>query len=246
MNALSEVQIYIFGTKDQGDCIKPGIICAGIQNQINERNMGSHMANSVIDVEINHKGDLSSFLYPYGNSSEEFEEKTYFYSATSQTRSGAYLFNPRHQKAEIKFDKVKIYDIEVGKFLHIVQVYKHNTNSRLLKTYMVNKSGCPNLMKQLFMEIQFVSDEYIEVNLNLHKKSKSSSSQYKGYIDDSMFMVERPIYNKNSSIRRTNDYELNGYYTYPCVHGGMLRETYTRDNRNLESFFGWANSNAMA
>jgi len=101
-------------------------------------------------------------------------------------------------------------------------------------------------MKQLHTKIQISSIWTAEISYNIKKEHKSSNSEFKAYADDSMKMVERPIYDTNSKIKRTNKYELNGYFTSPCVHGGMLRELYKDSSgKQQESFLGWANSNPI-
>ena len=127
----------------------------------------------------------------------------------------------------------------------MLQVYQKDGSTDVLKTYIINMSGCPNLKKQLFTEVQIFSKMTAEIQYNLKKKVMNSKSTHKAYADDSMKLVERPIYDKNVDIKRTNDYELNGFFTSACVHGGMLRETLKSGNSQVESYFGWANSNPI-
>jgi len=213
---------------------------------VRQPNGGVTLSNSVIQIDIDIKGDMTKFGYLQQGITDEIEENFYFYKTNYNTRSGHYIFNPRHQKEPLSLSNTAIYMFE-GSALQIVQVYKSSTNYQLLKTYIVNSHGCPNLMKQLNVEIQFFqSAQTIEVLYSLTRKPKSIESSFKAYVDDSMKLVERPIYNTSVSTKRTNNFELNGLFTYPCVHGGVLRETY-KDSalRNLESFFGWANSNPI-
>lgn len=84
-----------------------------------------------------------------------------------------------------------------------------------------------------------------EVQYNIKKVAKSSDSHFRAYADDSLKMIERPIFNTDVNIARTNNYELNGYFTSACVHGGMLREDFEASGVKFTSIFGWANSNPI-
>ncbi|CAI2375441.1 unnamed protein product [Moneuplotes crassus] len=64
---------------------------------------------------------------------------------------------------------------------------------------------------------------------------------YTAYVDDSMKLVERPIYNKKARVKRSNDVELTGFFTYPCVYGGALRTTHNSEDH----YFGWSNSHSI-
>ena len=47
-------------------------------------------------------------------------------------------------------------------------------------------------------------------------------------------------------VKFTSQNELNGFFTFPWVHGGMLRETFGSTSGNsTDNFFGWANSNPI-
>lgn len=62
---------------------------------------------------------------------------------------------------------------------------------------------------------------------------------WKLYVDDSMKMVERPVYDPNNKqYKHKNPTELLGLYTYPSVHGCMLEET----KAGKQSYFGFTNS----
>ena len=65
------------------------------------------------------------------------------------------------------------------------------------------------------MEIQISSSRIAEISMSIKRESKKEDSKFKGYIDDSMKLVERPIYNREQGINTTSDNELIGYFTYP-------------------------------
>ena len=245
MDALSDQQVYIIRSSNKGDCKKPGITCASQakQEQVKGR---VQLSNSDVTINLNSHGDLQSFRNSRDNSTEEFTEHITYHDTIRKTRSGLYLYNPRNNKTEVNFKNTEIYSFKVKNLVDIVQVYKYNNNERVLKTYIINQNGCPNLRKQFFMEFEIDSDRVAEFSFTLRKIYKSASSTHKAYADDSMKMVERPILDPRSKIPHTNVNELEGYYTSPCVHGGLLRETYKKlTNQSYESFFGWANSNPI-
>lgn len=243
MNALSDSQVYIIRSSGENDCKITGVRCA---KKIDEKLVTGpiELTNSAITVNISKDGDLDHMEYRGSNASEDFTESLTYYMTRGKTRSGLYLFNPRHPKTNIDFPNINIHMFDITGMLKLVQVFKQNGSERLLKTYIVNMEGCPNLMKQLFMEVQIDSDRIAEISLVLKKKNKSDNSMFKAYADDSMKMVERPIYDKNSKIPHSDPSELDGYYTSACVHGGALREAYNKAG-NVESIFGWANSSPL-
>jgi hypothetical protein len=242
MQALSDAQVYVFTTNKQG-CAQGGEKWA-IEVTYKEITQDVSLSNISINVKFLATGELSQFRY--GRNEENITEEFTYYSTDKNTRSGLYLFNPRHAKSVIHFNRASVKLFEVGGLLSILQVYRTNNEDHLLKTYIVNKSGWPNLMKQLFLEVQFSSTRVAEISMNIRKQSHSASSTYKAYVDDSMKLVERPIFTTNVNISRTNDNELNGYFTYAWVHGGILREIYKdQNNASIESFFGWANNNPI-
>ena len=207
------------------------------------------LKSSTIKVEFNSKGNLNRFEFFEKRLREDFEERFTYYGTNARinrTRSGLYIFNPRHQKKEIEFDSSTLTYTEITGLVYILQVHHRNSQNDVLKTYIVNLSGCPNLKKQLFTEIQIISQMTAEISYDLKKVHKSKNSEFKAYADDSMKLVERPIFDSKAKIKHTNEFELNGYFTSACVHGGMLRESYN-DSKNdfKESFFGWANSNPI-
>lgn len=67
----------------------------------------------------------------------------------------------------------------------------------------------------------------------------------KAYADDSMKLVERPIYDKKLGIPHSHPSELEGYFTSPWVHGGIIREIYEESDTTKSSAFGWANSSPL-
>ena len=246
LDALSDKQVYIISTSRASDCEKSTMTCA---KKKEEKKISGpiQMGNRVIRVDINKNGDLESFEFMQSQSKENFTERLTYHVTNQKTRSGLYLFNPRNTKIDVKFSRTEIYEFSMTNLLSIVQVYKYNGKERMLKTYIVNQNGCPNLMKQLFMELQIDSSRVAEISLSLKKGYKSSDATHKAYADDSMKLVERPIFDINSKIPHTTLSELEGYYTSPCVHGGMIRESYKEmsNSHQKESFFGWANSNPL-
>jgi hypothetical protein len=243
MDALSDSQLYIIRSSGENDCSVAGIKCA---KKITEKSVTGpiELSNNAITVNINKDGNLDHMEFKANNASEDFTESLTYYNTRSKTRSGLYLFNPRHPKKVIDFASTDIHVFDIGGMLKLVQVFKQNGSERLLKNYIVNHDGCPNLKKQLFMEVHIDSDRIAEISLVLTKKHKASDSTHKAYADDSMKMVERPIYDKNSKIPHSHESELEGYYTSACVHGGALRETY-KQSGHKDSFFGWANSSPL-
>jgi len=244
MPALSDAHLLVFTTSNKSDCSKTGIECAKyVEHKSVSRS--EELTNGIVHAHIGANGDLTQFKF--GKNNAEIEESFTYYNTDRQTRSGIYLFNPRHEKMKINFNKPKITIFEIGELVKIVQVHLTSDTEKLLKTYIVNLSGCPNLMKQLFLEVQIASKKVAEISMGLKKKPVHSGSEFRSYADDSMKLIERPIYDNKVNIKRTNDNELNGYYNYACVHGGMMREIFKPGTISLEqeSFFGWANSNPI-
>lgn len=166
--------------------------------------------------------------------------------------SGIYLFNPRDNPIDMVFEDVKIAKHTLGNTMTIIQVFKKSTSEQMLKTLVKLSKSKDITNRHLFIEIQFQSSRFAEYQLHIEKTKHSDNSNYRGYVDDSLKTVERPIYHTNIDVNRTTDIELLGYFTYPCVMGGALREQYSHTPKNLEdnikdseSFLGWANSNPI-
>ena len=106
----------------------------------------------------------------------------------------------------------------------IFQSYHSRGNTKVLKTYSIDHTGLDENLKQFHLEVQAHTDERWEMSFGFKKSRESSTSSFKSYADDSMKLVNRPIYDKNLKIKHTNEHELFGYFTSPCVHGGMLEE----------------------
>lgn len=60
-----------------------------------------------------------------------------------------------------------------------------------------------------------------------------------------MKLVQRPIFDKNINIEHESIHELYGYFTSPCVNGGMLLESYHNGTKEELHQFSWANSNPI-
>lgn len=166
--------------------------------------------------------------------------------------SGIYLFNPRKEPIDLVFKDVKMARHDLGSTMSIIQIFKQSTAEKMLKTLVQVSKSKDITNRHLFIEIQFQSNRYAEYQLHIEKTKHSDNSVYKGYVDDSLKTVERPIYHTNIDVNRTTDIELLGYFTYPCVMGGALREQYSQTPDRLknsvkdsESFLGWANSNPI-
>jgi hypothetical protein len=63
-----------------------------------------------------------------------------------------------------------------------------------------------------------------------------------------MKFIERPAYTKNVDVDHHSDYELRGFFTYPCVHGGSILQTFPQGGYYGDKIvaYNWANSNPVA
>ena len=211
--------------------------------QVNGRETSTARAlnNTHFKAKFSDKGQFIKLENLDSHFFQVFEESySYFNSGRGATRSGFYLFNPRRRREDMEFKDVKMHYFELPGMASMIQVEMVHGQTKILKTHIVYQDGDVNLQKQLYTQIQVSSGDILELSYGLKKVHKSSDSTFRAYADDSMKLVERPIYDKSIKIKRTNDYELNGYFTSSCVHGGIIRETY-----DSESFFGWANSNPI-
>eukprot|EP00344_Euplotes_crassus_P012347 CAMPEP_0197017414 /NCGR_PEP_ID=MMETSP1380-20130617/79524_1 /TAXON_ID=5936 /ORGANISM="Euplotes crassus, Strain CT5" /LENGTH=812 /DNA_ID=CAMNT_0042444507 /DNA_START=175 /DNA_END=2613 /DNA_ORIENTATION=+ len=268
MHALSDKQVYIFQTSDANDCVGKSFHCA-TKVEAEKVQGRPQMINQDIKLNFSADGALERFEYMSRRIAEYFSEDVTYHDMIRNTRSGLYIFNPRNTKVKVPFSNTEMYRYRISGLIDVLQVYRHSSEDRLLKTYIVNQDGCPNLRKQFFMEIQFETKRMAEVSFSLKKVPKSSNGEYKSYADDSMRLIERPIFDrsskiphtnlaelegyyerpifdKSSKIPHTNLAELEGYYTYSCVHGGLIREMDKNSpDGNTDIFFGWANSNPI-
>jgi hypothetical protein len=134
------------------------------------------------------------------------------------------------------------YELPNLKSIH--QVYHDSGSTKVLKTYAVDHAGHEENKQQMALEVQAFTTESWEMSFGLTVSKNDYSSTFKSYVDDSLKMVNRPIYNTKINIKRANDHELYGLFTYPCVHGGMLSEI-PKDKTKNQHNFSWANSNSM-
>lgn len=133
---------------------------------------------------------------------------------------------------------------ELPNLKSIVQVYHEAGNTKILKSYAIDQAGHEENQQQIFLEVQAYTTEPWEMSFGIKVTKDDQSSEFKSYVDDSLKMVNRPIYNTKINIKRANDHELYGLFTYPCVHGGMLSEI-PKDSKKEQHNFSWANSNAI-
>lgn len=134
---------------------------------------------------------------------------------------------------------------ELPNLKSIVQVFHSSGKTKFLKTYSLDLVGLEGNLDQFFLEVQTFTNEKWEMSFGIHKGSHSSSSTFKSYVDDSMKLINRPIYDKNFKIQHTNEHELFGYFTSPCVHGGMLSEKFRNGPKDEEHQLSWSNSNPI-
>jgi hypothetical protein len=128
----------------------------------------------------------------------------------------------------------------------IIQVYSESDQLILLKTYSLDYFGHKEMQNQMKVQVEMWTDAVIEVSYNLNFGHHSWESDYAAYIDDSMKLVERPIYNQDVDIDYLNPGELYGYFTYPSVNGGMIKESFTDDGKNQHNIsISWANSSPI-
>lgn len=133
---------------------------------------------------------------------------------------------------------------ELPNLKSIVQVYHKSGKTKFLKTYSLDQVGLEGNLEQFFLEVQTFTEERWEMSFGIQKQKHSSSSTFKTFVDDSMKLVNRPIYTQNVKFKFTNKHELYGYFTSPCVHGGMLSEKLKKGSKD-EYQFSWANSNPI-
>lgn len=161
-------------------------------------------------------------------------------------RSGIYLFNPRNEEKEFLPQITKILSYEVPDLISIIQIYSENNQLRLLKTYSLDHFGHEEVQNQVKIQIEMWSNTPIEISYKLNFGHHSWDSNFTAYIDDSMKLVERPIYTTDVEIDTKNAIELNGYFTYPSVNGGMLKESFINDHSKHQNVtISWANSSPI-
>lgn len=135
---------------------------------------------------------------------------------------------------------------EVPDLISIIQVYSENNQLKLLKTYSLDHFGHEEVQNQVKIQVEMWSDASIEISYNLNFDHHSWDSNFTAFIDDSMKLVERPIYNRDVDIQTKNSIELNGYFTYPSVNGGMIKESFTDDDYKHQNItISWANSSPI-
>ena len=215
MDKLSTARLYILMTKDAKNCKKYGITCSVfIQRELIEK--PHQIGNGKINLDFNDKGSLTKISQIYNESAYQdfpIEERITYYRTDGKSRSGHYIFNPIEKEEVFKTMLQKKYHYKLGDLITIFQVHEVAKNAQILKTYSVNQQGNQKLLEEYAMQIEFFSKDTIEASLSL-KLSEKSGKSFTAYADDSMKLIERPIYHKNVDIMRHNNIELTGYFTY--------------------------------
>jgi hypothetical protein len=240
MPPLSHVHVYVMrcgATSSQ--CQNKGYKLAALSKPL-KSNTARTLANSHYKVTIGGNGQLSE-IDNYGSSVKSGFTERFTAFKMSGTRSGLYLFNPRSARVDVRFDETEMWYYEVPGLKSIIQAYHSDSKTKILKTYSLDQHGLDGVRSQVFIEVQAHSEERWEMFWGLRKDHLSSNNQFKAYNDDSMKLVNRPIYNTHVNFKYTNDHELNGYFTSPCIHGGMMTE---ETGSNVYQF-SWANSNPI-
>jgi len=132
-------------------------------------------SSEYISFNLSKEGGLEYLEYKKQKVSEEFTEKLTYYSTRNETKSGMYIFNPRHEKKEIFFNNTKMIEFEIPNLIKIVQVARKN-EEKFLKTYGISLTDTID-KNQLSLEIQITSPRNIEISMVLNKKSKEKSGK---------------------------------------------------------------------
>lgn len=235
--AFSHIHMYMWAGSHPGVCNREGVNCVQEVKVLTEQ-VPRNLTNSHLRVLFDKHGSMQKFENYGANLSKDVIEQVTYYNTMGNTRSGLYLFNPRSNREIMDFNKNEIYYTHLEGLKTILQVYSLKGSTKVLRTYSIDHSGHPENQKQLYTNIEMITSDYYEMSYSL-KLSKSPSSKYLAYADDSLKLVERPIFSRNVNVKATNENELTGYYTYGCVYGGMLREVST------DTHFSWANDSPL-
>ena len=174
VEALSQSQILILRGVRSSDWQKEGIKCSTkIMPKIREGPI--QFSSEYISFNLSKEGGLEYLEYKKQKVSEEFTEKLTYYSTRNETKSGMYIFNPRHEKKEIFFNNTKMIEFEIPNLIKIVQVARKN-EEKFLKTYGISLTDTID-KNQLSLEIQITSPRNIEISMVLNKKSKEKSGK---------------------------------------------------------------------
>lgn len=195
---------------------------------------------------FNTEADLEHFrIFSGENTYEEISESYTFYNTSvNMTKSGLYVFNPLHNRKVLKLQNKSVSVMQMGK-IQVIQVIKYDDHNTLVKTYVNVHNQNSQKFDHLMMQVQYGSDKVHEVTMNIVRGAKKTSSVASAYVDDSMKLVQRPIYDPTVELP-VNKSEIIGLFTYPCVQGGLLREQYHKNfNDKAEYFLGWSNSHPI-
>jgi len=128
----------------------------------------------------------------------------------------------------------------------VLQVYKKAKGLTELKTYTLDHTGGVETQKQFYHQIRTFTTLFVEINYGLSFEKKSEDSVFESYIDDSLKLVQRPILDPTSTLKRKDSSELDGYYTFPSVNGGLLKEIQDLENGDKkQTSISWLNSNSL-
>ncbi|CAI2377711.1 unnamed protein product [Moneuplotes crassus] len=201
------------------------------------------MENDYIQLRFDSSGDLKEYYDKDNGLTQEIDEEIFYFRTDGYTRSGIYLYNPREERSYFKviWKQMRIYEIPGLKTIY--QVSGRDTETKILRTFSLNHNGHEQSQRQFFHQIDAFTDDYIEINYRISFKPFGENSEFRSYIDDSMKLIERPIFDINSPLKRETASELLGFYTFPSVNGGMLEETIEGSGQQV--FISWANSNSL-
>ncbi|CAI2377845.1 unnamed protein product [Moneuplotes crassus] len=246
MPAFSDIHMYII------PCKKGSFECSD-KEHINTLSTKSEpltskthrmIRNPAIQLEIGKDGKLRSINNFRRKIKSNLSERFTAFD-TRKSRSGLYLFNPRSAQIEVKTNLTSIWYYELPNLKSIIQVEHGGGATRFLKTYSIDQVGLDENLEQFFLEVHSFTSEVWEVSFGIKKDKQAKDSEFKTFIDDSMKLVERPIFDKNLDIQHIRPEELYGYYTSPCVNGGMLSETVKKQDVDEIHQLSWANSNPI-
>ncbi|CAI2376267.1 unnamed protein product [Moneuplotes crassus] len=243
MEKLTTARLYILTTDKKADCDAASTKCA---TRVTPKTIDSthKIENDMISLDFNENGSLAAITKKLKEGAQQsipIEETITYYRTDHGSRSGHYIFNPMTEKVTMNFSSTELYEYQIGDLTTLYQVVMKNNVTMVVKSYSVNQKGCPRLKDQYSFQLEFFSKLIIEASLSLKLSSSGKDAKFTAYVDDSMKLIERPIYDKKVDIKRHNDIELNGFFTYACVHGGALKKS--MNSKDL--YFGWQNSNPI-
>ena len=119
---------------------------------------------------------------------------------------------------------------------------KEKTRNTIIKTYVLQDTGklssddpSVRFETSINLNIEMYDIRNKEISYRLIKQQKGKNTEYRttSYVDDSMNLVQRETNNKT---------KIEAYNTYPCIHGGIIKERYPKKDIRFQtdSFFGWA------